>query len=196
LNQPMLDLAAEVGTARPVEWRQADAMQLPFEDGSFDAVLCQFGAMFFPDKVCAMREARRVLRPGGRYCFNVWDSLALSPIANVVQETLGAMYPANPPTFLGDTPHSWFDLADIERVVREGGFARCEVEPLTLPCVAPTAEQAARAYVEGTPLFGALAERGVSDFGPVRRAVEKELAARFGARPCSSTMRAIVVTAS
>ena len=75
LNQAMLDRAAAVGTARAVEWRQADAMQLPFPDGAFDAVVCQFGAMFFPDKAKAFAEARRVLRPGGVFIFNVWDRI-------------------------------------------------------------------------------------------------------------------------
>src|SRR5215472_15945481 len=64
LNQAMLDQAAATGTSRPVTWRQADAMQLPFPDGSCDVVVCQFGAMFFPDKAKAFAEARRVLRKG------------------------------------------------------------------------------------------------------------------------------------
>ncbi|MDB4995199.1 MAG: type 11 methyltransferase, partial [Myxococcaceae bacterium] len=73
LNQPMLDHAAAslAGDAR-IAWRQADALALPFEDGTFDAVACQVGAMFFPDKIQGYREARRVLRPGGRFFFNVW----------------------------------------------------------------------------------------------------------------------------
>jgi len=75
LNQPMLDYAAAIGTSRPVEWRQADALQLPFADQSFDAVVCQFGAMFFPDKVKAFAQARRVLRPAGVFLFNVWDRI-------------------------------------------------------------------------------------------------------------------------
>ncbi|HEX7952510.1 MAG TPA: class I SAM-dependent methyltransferase, partial [Burkholderiales bacterium] len=81
LNQAMLDQAARVGTKRAVEWRQADAMQLPFEDASFDAVVCQFGVMFFPDKPKAFAEARRVLRPGGLFLFNVWDSIAENEFA-------------------------------------------------------------------------------------------------------------------
>jgi ubiquinone/menaquinone biosynthesis C-methylase UbiE len=76
LNQAMLDRARAVGTAYPVEWRTADALALPFPDRSFDAVVCQFGVMFFPDKPRAYAEARRVLRPGGAFVFNVWDSLA------------------------------------------------------------------------------------------------------------------------
>ena len=75
LNQPMLDLASALGTKRPVEWRQADAMQLPFPDGTFDAVVCQFGVMFFPEKSKAFSEARRVLRSGGVFIFNVWDRI-------------------------------------------------------------------------------------------------------------------------
>lgn len=75
LNQTMLDTAAAVGTPRPVTWRQADAMTLPFEDAEFDAVLCQFGAMFFPDKAKAFSESRRVLKTGGAFIFNVWDRI-------------------------------------------------------------------------------------------------------------------------
>src|SRR5690349_2607472 len=55
LNQPMLDRAAAVGTERAVRWLQADAMRLPFDDASFDVVVCQFGVMFFPDKAHAFR---------------------------------------------------------------------------------------------------------------------------------------------
>jgi ubiquinone/menaquinone biosynthesis C-methylase UbiE len=76
LNQAMLDQASVVGTKRAVEWRQADAtMQRPFREGTFDAVLCQFGVMFFPEKSKAFSEARRVLRPGGVFIFNVWIGL-------------------------------------------------------------------------------------------------------------------------
>src|SRR6188508_2038428 len=84
LNQAMLDQAAAVGTQRKVEWRQADAMKLPFEDASFDAVVCQFGVMFFPDKPGAFAEARRVLKPGGLFVFNVWDAIEHNVFADTV----------------------------------------------------------------------------------------------------------------
>ncbi len=84
LNQPMLDQASAVGTKRPVEWQQADAMQLPFPDGAFDAVVCQFGVMFFPEKSKAFSEARRVLRRGGVFIFNVWDSIKENEFADTV----------------------------------------------------------------------------------------------------------------
>src|SRR5688572_14145017 len=84
LNQPMLDQASAVGTKRPVEWRRADAMQLPFADGEFDAVVCQFGVMFFPEKAKAVSEVRRVLRSGGVFIFNVWDRLEENEFADTV----------------------------------------------------------------------------------------------------------------
>jgi ubiquinone/menaquinone biosynthesis C-methylase UbiE len=73
LSQPMVDHAARVGTARPVTFQRADVMQLPFADNSFDAVVCQFGVMFFPDQTQAYEEIRRVLKPGGTFLFNTWD---------------------------------------------------------------------------------------------------------------------------
>ena len=93
LNQPMLDHASALGTKRAVEWRQADAMQLPFEDGTFDAVVCQFGVMFFPEKSSAYSEARRVLRSGGVFIFNVWDRIEENDFADTVTAALETLFP-------------------------------------------------------------------------------------------------------
>src|SRR6185437_3429182 len=111
LNQPMLDTAADMGTSRPVEWRPADAMQLPFEGGEFDAVVCQFGVMFFPDKAKAFSEARRVLRPGGVLLFNVWDRIEENEFADAVTTALESLFPDDPPRFLARTPHGYHDVA-------------------------------------------------------------------------------------
>ena len=123
LNQAMLDQAAALGAARPVEWRQADALALPFEDRSFDAVACQFGAMFFPDKPRAFAEARRVLRPGGVFVFSVWDSLEHNELARAVSEAVAALFPDDPPAFLARTPYAYFARAAIERDLAAGGFS-------------------------------------------------------------------------
>lgn len=197
LNEAMLEVARTFVDPTPqVTFQKADACTLPFADRSFDAIACQYGVMFFPDKVESMREARRVLKTGGRYIFNVWDSLEHNPLPGTVTSTLAAMFPDNPPVFLAKTPYGWFDRAEIERVVRAGGFTQVALETLEFPSIAPTAEDAARGFVEGTPNLVALQERGVTDFGPVRSAAARALAERFGDRPCRATMRAIVVTAS
>ena len=113
LNQAMLDRAASVGTSRPVEWRQANALELPFETGEFDAVVCQFGSMFFPDKSKAFAEARRVLRDGGVFLFSVWDRIEENVFADEVTNHLAELFPHDPPRFLARTPHGYHDVAAI-----------------------------------------------------------------------------------
>ena len=114
LNQPMLDYAAtRQGPDSRIEWRQADALDLPFEDASFDVVCCQFGAMFFPDRVAGYAEARRVLRPGGRFVFSVWDRIEENAFADDVTNAVAAVFPHDPPRFLARTPHGYHDIALI-----------------------------------------------------------------------------------
>jgi ubiquinone/menaquinone biosynthesis C-methylase UbiE len=120
LNQAMLDHAATVGTKRAVQWRQADAMKLPFADGSFDAVVCQFGAMFFPDKGKAFAEARRVLRRGGVFLFNVWDRIEDNEFADVVTEALAGVFPEDPPRFMVRVPHGYHERSLIARDLASG----------------------------------------------------------------------------
>ena len=97
-------------------------MQLPFADGTFDAVVCQFGVMFFPDKSKAFSEARRVLRPGGVFIFNVWDRIEENEFADTVTTALASLFPEDPPRFLARTPHGYHDRRTIERDLASGGF--------------------------------------------------------------------------
>lgn len=181
--------------AQRVTFQPVDACSLPFADASFDAVVCQYGVMFFSDKIGATKHARRVLAPGGRYIFNVWDSLEHNPIPKVVHEFLAREFPSNPPPFLAQMPYGWHDRAEIERVTRASGFANVTLETLTFDSVGASADSVAKAWLEGTPLLPALQERGITNFAPLRRRVAETLASQFGASPCRSTMRAMVVTA-
>lgn len=114
LNQPMLDhAAAKQPRDHRIMWQQADALALSFEDQRFDVVACQFGVMFFPDKVQGYREARRVLKPGGHLLFNVWDQIAENEFAGVVTQALAAVFPHDPPDFMARTPHGYFDVERI-----------------------------------------------------------------------------------
>lgn len=197
LNEAMLDVARRhVGSDPRARFQQADACALPFGDRSFDLLICQFSVMFFPDKVRAMREAKRVLAPHGRYLFDVWESLEHSPLPQAVHEALARLFPADPPGFLASTPYGWFERATIERTLRVGGFDDVAFEIVTLPSVAPTSDDVARGFLEGTPMLGQLRERGVVDVAPIREAVSEELARRHGQRPCQATMRAWIVTAA
>src|SRR5262249_37771550 len=123
LNQPMLDHAKsrQLADSR-ITWRQADALALPFEDRSFDAVAGQFGAMFFPDKVQGYKEARRVLKPGGHFFFNVWDAIEENDFADVITQALATVFPNDPPRFMVRTPHGYHDEKQIRQELKAAGF--------------------------------------------------------------------------
>ncbi len=193
LNQAMLDVAAKV-TPGPVEWRQADAMALPFADATFDAVVCQFGVMFFPDKAKAFAETRRVLRPGGTFHFNVWDRLADNEFTDVVTDALAAMFPADPPRFMARTPHGYHDVAAIARDLRAGGFEQpARIETVAARSRAPTAHDAARALCAGSPLRSEIEARGPGKLDDAVQACTAALARRFGPGPVDGKIQAHVV---
>ena len=193
LNQPMLDMAAEIGTARPVTWRQADAMQLPFDDGAFDAVVCQFGAMFFPDKAKAFAEARRALRKGGTFVFNVWDRIEDNEFAQVVTDALAERYPADPPRFMARTPHGWHDRAAITAALAEAGFGAPRFETVAERSRAAHPDLPAIAYCQGSPLANEILEREPDGLAAATAHAAAALAARFGPGPVDGKIQAIVV---
>lgn len=153
LNQPMLDLAAtrQVADVR-VKWRKADALALPFEDNAFDVVLCQFGVMFFPNRQAGYREARRVLKPGGRLLFNVWDRIEENVFANDVTNALAEIFPNDPPRFLARTPHGYHDTVLIRSELEKAGFSNLVIETKTAQSRASSPRLPAIAYCKGTPL--------------------------------------------
>lgn len=194
LNQPMLDRAARSGTARPVEWRQADALALPFAAASFDLVVCQFGVMFFPDCRRALAEARRVLRPGGTLLFSVWDRLEENEFAATVTEALARLHPADPPRFLARTPHGHHDLRPLTASLAAAGFpAAPAAHTLAARSRAPAARVPALAYCQGTPLRGEIEARG--DLLAATLACAEAIARRFGPGAVDGKVQAHVVAA-
>jgi SAM-dependent methyltransferase len=194
LNQAMLDEAAAAGTPRAVEWRQADAQALPFDDATFDAIVCQFGVMFFPDKPKAFAEARRVLRPGGVYIFNVWDRLDANELAATITTALAQVFPDDPPRFLARTPYAYNDRSLIERDVAAGGFPRPEFATVAARSRAASASIPALAFCEGTPLRPEIEAHGTKALAMATDAVATAIAARFGAGAIDASMQALVVT--
>jgi ubiquinone/menaquinone biosynthesis C-methylase UbiE len=194
LNPPMLDRARRTGTARPVEWRQADALQLPFPDRSFDAVVCQFGAMFFPDKLRAFAEARRVLRPRGTLYFSVWDRLEENDFAWVVTGAMARLYPRDPPRFLARTPHGYADPAEVARDLARAGFAAPpRIATVAAHSRAGSAQVPAVAYCQGTPLRDELAARGAPGLDAATEIAARAIVARFGPSSVDGRIQAHVV---
>jgi SAM-dependent methyltransferase len=195
LNQPMLDRASQVGTSRPVVWRQADAMQLPFGGAAFDAVVCQFGAMFFPDRTRAFAEARRVLRPGGVFLFNVWDRIEENDFSVTITDALAQMFPENPPRFMARVPHGYHDRAAISRDLAQAGFAATPgIHTVAARSRAASPRIPAIAYCEGTPLRSEIEARGVSRLAEATRVATGALTRRFGSGEVDGKIQALVVT--
>ena len=194
LNQAMLDLASRIGTARPVEWRQADAMQLPFGDAVFDAVVCQFGVMFFPDKAKAFSEARRVLKPGGVFLFNAWDRIDESEFAHTVSEAMASFFPADPPGFMARTPHGYHDVAVIAQDLKQGGFSKSsQITTVAARSQAVSARIPAVAFCQGTPLRSEIEARDKSSLAEATDAAEEAIAQRFGRGAIDGKIQAHVV---
>ena len=197
LHQAMLDHAAVVGTSRAVTWQQADAMNLPFADGTFDVVVCQFGAMFFPDKAAAFAETRRVLRSGGTFLFNVWDRIEENEFAECVTQAMARLFPIDPPRFLARLPHGYCDQAVIVSALVDGGFTGAVVgDTVAVQSWAESPRTVAIAYCQGTPLRNELEGRDATILGEATDIAAAAIKERFGAGHVTGKIQAHVISAT
>jgi len=196
LNQPMLDVAAEHLQSEKIRFMAADAQDLPFDDGSFDLVVCQFGAMFFPDKVRAHSEARRVLREGGHYLLAIWDRIERNPVSNASQESLIELFPDDPPLFLREGPFSYADAGAIERDLRAAGFREIEIDTVQRRSRSPSAREAAEALCYGTPMGVEVEDREPGTLDRAFATVEGKLRLMEGPDGVDAPMSAHIVTAT
>jgi ubiquinone/menaquinone biosynthesis C-methylase UbiE len=195
VNGDMVAFASCVAAFPNVHCSVADAMSLPFPDRSFDIAVCQFGAMFFPDCVRAMREVRRVLAAGGSFLFNVWDDLANNDVARIVFETAVDTFPDNPPSFLARTPYGHSDTSAIERDLYAAGFAKVRCETVELPSGRVPHQQAAFGLCEGTPMKHEIIERDPRQLEKIVRSATSRLRKTFGGHTVGGKMRAFIFTA-
>jgi ubiquinone/menaquinone biosynthesis C-methylase UbiE len=196
LNQAMLDVAATRVNSPNVSFRQADALDLPFDDGSFDLVVCQFGVMFYPDKVQGNREARRVLREGGHYLVAIWDRIERNRLSNLAHETLQGLFPDNPPMFMKRGPFSYYEPEWIERDLRAAGFESVGIETIELTSRSSSAEDAARGLTYGSPMGIELEDYGPGALDRVFEEFSRAAVAYEGPHGFEAPMAAHIVTAT
>ncbi|HEU0099568.1 MAG TPA: methyltransferase domain-containing protein [Allosphingosinicella sp.] len=193
LNPDMLRVAESKPENRRVAFAPADAQALPFPDSGFDLVVCQFGAMFFPDRVGAYREARRVLRPGGAFLFNVWDRLEANPASQAVAEAVAELFPGDPPSFLGRVPFGYHDKAAVEADLRAAGFADVEAETVAARSRGD-AGALAPGLCQGSPLRSEIEARAPERLDEATEAALSALVRRHG-DPVDAAMSAHVFAA-
>ena len=195
LNQPMMNYAAaKFAPGESVEWKQADAADLSFGDESFDAIVCQFGVMFFPDKAQAFAEAHRVLRSGGQLLFNVWDSLEYNDFARVGREVVNSFFEHDPPTFY-NVPFSSYEREPMRALLEDAGFADIQFITLPMEAIAPSAADMAIGLVEGNPIIIAIKERTAEKLSTIKDAVARALVDQFGDAPARAKMQAVIWSA-
>jgi ubiquinone/menaquinone biosynthesis C-methylase UbiE len=196
LNQPMLDYASRQPGAERAKWQQADAQALPFPDNSFGVVVCQFGAMFFPDKVKAYSEAKRVLQPGGHLIFSVWDHIETSPVMAAAVAGLARRYPQQKSWFLERTPCGYHDPRVISNDLRAAGFHVVRTYTVKLSGQLTTAMDAAIGLCQGNPTKAEIEALDKDGLYAATGAAAEAIAARCGQGPAATPLQAIIVEAS
>jgi SAM-dependent methyltransferase len=194
LNEAMLEMAKQkIGRAKNIQFEIADGQELPYDDSSFDGVICQFGIMFFPDKQKGVEEAFRVLKPGGEYLFSVWDSYEHNPLIKLVNESLGIIFPKDPPSFL-DVPFGYFKIDEIKRILENAKFEGIEIEVLPQPIRTEDATNVANGFILGNPLSLQIPELG-ADLDNVIETITAEVVKQYGPDAIESRKQAIVFKA-
>jgi ubiquinone/menaquinone biosynthesis C-methylase UbiE len=196
LNPAMLEVAAEHLHSDKVRYQAADAQDLPFDDQCFDLVVCQFGVMFYPDKLAANREAFRVLRPGGRYLLVIWDSLERNPASKALQEAVASEFPGDPPAFLQRVPFGYADLELVTADLMAAGFDDLEFETIGHRSRAPSALDAAAGLCQGSPLRSEIEARDRNALDRITEVAARALRQFEGPDGLDAPMSAHLVTAT
>ncbi len=194
ISPTMLAYARLATATDGIVWELADAQALPFADGSFDVVACQFGLMFVPDKVQCFREAHRALSPGGTLIASLWRSPDENSHVRILESVLARLFPDEPPRFVTDVPFGYSDERRVRADMHDGGWAEIRFEIVRVQSEAESAERFARGLVRGGRLRIWLDERG-ADLSRVERELAAAFAASAGARPMRVSLAATVVTA-
>lgn len=181
LNQPMLDIAEKkFNEPTNLTFQTVDAQNIPFPDGSFDTVACQFGVMFFPDKDRSYREVFRVLQPGGRYVFNVWDAQSFNPFGRIAHETIGSFFKSDPPKFY-QVPFGYHSIDAIKQSLIGAGFGSIQVSVLDRTMEVADLSAFAEGLVRGNPAIEEIRARATVAPETIISAMTESLKTEFGA---------------
>ena len=191
LNADMIAIARKMVPDQGIEWAVADALELPFEDGNFDVVICQFGLMFVPDKARAISEMCRVLKPGGQILLSTWDKLEYNPAFFLADQIVSKYFPEEPPIFF-QIPFSLHDEQELASLFERAGFKDHRISLVKYMGESDSAADAARGMLEGTPIYSAINARDPALLPVIKKELEEELGKRFGKAPMIGALQAWV----
>jgi ubiquinone/menaquinone biosynthesis C-methylase UbiE len=175
LNPDMIEVARRQVTASNIEWKVVDAQELPFEAGSFDHIVCQYGVMFFPDKRKAFSEAFRVLQQGGLYLFNTWDDIRNNPRINAIRTTMEDMYANESPEFFRRGPYAFYDREEIQALMEEAGFRNVRIEMVQKVTNYQNEEEIRKGFLEGSTLAAYMKDKDESQKEKLHQRVRSAL---------------------
>lgn len=196
LNAAMLEVAAQRPGLERITIETADALALPFGEKSFDLVVCQFGAMFYPDKVRANYEALRVLKRGGHYLAVLWDGLNRNPVSAAVNDAVAALFPDDPPDFFPRVPFGYADRDRLRSDLTTAGFVDVALEDVVSYSLPICPSQAAIGLVQGSPLRNEIESRDASRLAEATNAAARAIALISEGNQVTAPMSAIFVLAS
>ena len=192
LNPDMIAIAKEITRDQHIKWIAADAMELPFDDGSFDLVVMQFGIMFFPDKEEALKEAYRVLKTGGKLIYNTWNKAETNEAIHEGRLVIESYFGENPPIFY-NVPFSMHDDRELTTITRRAAFKSITTTLVKKEGVSPSAADLAKGIVDGNPIYLTIVERDPSLINTIKEHIQKVLTEKFGAKTIKSPLQAWVV---
>jgi ubiquinone/menaquinone biosynthesis C-methylase UbiE len=175
LNPGMLEVAKSKIQSDKMLWVVANAQDLPFYNGQFDHVVCQFGVMFFPDKERSFREAHRVLKAGGKYIFNTWESVEKNPRIDLMWKVMYEVFGSESPDFLQKGPHSYYDKEEIERLLINAGFKDVRIETVAKTPSYNQRDDLVKGFMEGSPLANYLGEKSEDMRAVFRKRLQEKL---------------------
>lgn len=195
LNAAMIEVARNIVKDPKIKWMVADAQELPFSDDTFDHIICQFGVMFFPDKLKAFKEAYRTLQTGGRFLFNTWGSLDVNPRPAIIRDVMEKIMGDGAPDFMTKGPYSFYDTAVIHDLLSNAGFNKITMEVVQKTTYYTTANDLIKGFADGSPLNGYLVKLSPSLQQEIRQRLREAIVAQFGETHIISPMEAIVCSA-
>jgi ubiquinone/menaquinone biosynthesis C-methylase UbiE len=175
LNPGMLEIAQSKLRDDKIQWKIADAQNMEFSDAQFDHIVCQFGVMFFPDKEKSFREASRVLKDGGKYVFNTWESVENNPRIDLMWKVIYEVFGNESPDFFQKGPHSFFDKKEIEQLLIRAGFKNVRIETVAKTTKYNQPDDLIKGFIDGSPLTNFLKDKDEQLQKSLRRRLQKEL---------------------